>query len=176
MRTFVALEPGADPATVTAALGAMGEVLTVDDWVARDAAARGDMSTKVFLVIMGLGGMYALIGVANAVVVGASARRAEFATARAGGLSRGQVVRTALVESWAVTVIGLLLGTLAAAATFIAVLATTSAIAGVATLCLPWTFVLVVGAGAFLVTGATSVFTTLSATRTQPVALLGTRE
>ncbi|GAA1190317.1 FtsX-like permease family protein [Pseudonocardia alaniniphila] len=175
-RTFVALEPGADPATVTAALGAVGEVLTVDDWIARDAAARSDTSAGVFLVIMGLGGMYALIGVANAVVVGASARRAEFATARAGGLTRGQVVRMALVESWAVTVIGLLLGTLAAAATFIAVLSTTSAIAGVATLSLPWTFVLTVGAGAFLVTGATSVVTTLSATRTQPVALLGARE
>jgi putative ABC transport system permease protein len=175
-RTFVALEPGADPATVAAALATVGEVLTVEDWIARDAAARSDMGTSVFLVIMGLGGMYALIGVANAVVVGASARRAEFAAARAGGLTRGQVVRMALVESWAVTVIGLLLGTLAATATFIAVLATTSAIAGVATLAVPWTFVLTVGAGAFLVTGVTSVLTTFSATRAQPVALLGARE
>jgi putative ABC transport system permease protein len=153
----------------------VGEVLTVDERAARDAAARNAMSVSVFVVIMGLGGMYALIGVVSA-VVGASARRAEFATARAGGLSRGQVVRTALVESWAVTVIGLLLGTLAAATTFIAVMATTSVMAGVATLALPWTFVLAVGAGAFLVTGATSVLTTLSAPRTHPVALLGTRE
>jgi putative ABC transport system permease protein len=86
------------------------------------------------------------------------------------------VVRTALVESWAVTLVGLLLGTLAAAATFIAVLATTSALAGVATLSLPWAFILAVAACAFLVTGATSVFTTLTATRARPVALLGTRE
>ncbi|GAA1315656.1 FtsX-like permease family protein [Pseudonocardia xinjiangensis] len=175
-RTFVALHPGADGMAVAAAVAAVGEVHTVDEWSARDAAARDAMSTSVLLVIMGLGGVYALIGVINAVVVGASARRPEFAAARAAGLSRGQVVRSALLESWAVTVIGLLLGVLAAGTTFLAVLATTAVVTGAATLAVPWPFVLTVCVGAFLVTGATSVITSMSATRTLPVALLGSRE
>jgi predicted lysophospholipase L1 biosynthesis ABC-type transport system permease subunit len=56
----------------------------------------------------------ALIAVINAVVIATSERRTEFAVARVTGLSRRQVLRTALVESWAVTTIALLLAGVAA--------------------------------------------------------------
>lgn len=164
-RTFVTLAPGADAARVSAALAPVGAVHGVEAWLARDAAARSTTNTSVFLVLMGLGSLYALIGVVNAVVIGAAARRSEFAAARASGLTRGQVVRTALLESWLVALLGLLLGGLAAAGSFVAVLGTTTAITGSATLALPWPFLLTVVAVVLAVTTVTSVLTTRSATR-----------
>jgi putative ABC transport system permease protein len=125
---------------------------------------------------MGLGGLYALIGIVNSVVIGAATRRREFAAARVTGLMRGQVIRSALIESWAVTLSGLILGSLAAGTTFIAVLATTSAVTGTATLDLPWPLIAAVTVAAVAVTGATSVITSWFATRPAPVGLLGATE
>jgi len=175
-RSFVTLRPGADAGQVSAALARTGTVSDVDDWLAADATARNSTNNKIMTVVLGLGGLYALIGVINSVVIGAAARRREFAAARVTGLGRGQVVRAALLESAAVTTAGLVLGGAAAAATYVSVLATTAAVTGVATLDLPWTLVVAVGAAAFLVTSVTSVLTSWSATRGRPVALLGATE
>jgi putative ABC transport system permease protein len=174
--SFVSLDRGADPARVRAALSAVGQVSDVDSWLTADAKARNSTSNKIMLIVLGLGSLYALIGVINSVVMGAAARRREFASARVTGLTRGQVVRSALLESSAVTVCGLILGGLAAGGTFIAVLTTTSAVTGTATLDLPWTLIGGVCALAFVVTGLTSVITSWSATHRAPVTLLGARE
>jgi putative ABC transport system permease protein len=173
--SFVTLDKDA-PVPARAALARIGTVSGVDDWLAADTTARTSTSNKIMTVVLGLGGLYALIGVVNSVVIGAAARRREFATARVTGMTRGQVVRSALLESAAVTVAGLLLGAVAAAATYVSVLATTTAVTGVATLDLPWTLIAVVAAGALLVTSATSLITSAAATRGRPVALLGARE
>jgi putative ABC transport system permease protein len=175
-RTFVTLAPGADEAAVRAALGATGTVRDVSDWLADDAAARNAIGNDIMLVVLGLGALYALIGVVNSVVIGAAARRREFAAARATGLTRGQVVRAALLESVAVTVSGVVLGALAAGTAFIAVLTVTAAVTGRATLDLPWTIMFAVAGAALVATVVTSVLTSWSATRTSPVALLGARE
>jgi putative ABC transport system permease protein len=174
--SYVSLDRGADPALVRAALAKIGAVSDVDAWLTADAKARNSTSNKIMLIILGLGSLYAMIGVINSVVMGAAARRREFASARVTGLTRGQVVRSALLESSAVTVTGLILGGLAAVGTFIAVLSTTSAVTGTATLDLPWTLIGGVCALAFVVTSLTSVITSWSATRQAPVTLLGARE
>jgi len=175
-RSFVTVDPHADPAAVRSALARIGKVSTVDDWLKADADTRGSTNNKVMLIVMGLGGLYALIGVVNSVVIGAAARSREFAEARVTGMTRGQVVRSALLESAAVTVSGLLLGGLAASATCTAVLATTSAVTGTATLDIPWPLVIGVGTLALVVTSVTSVITSWSATRRAPVSLLGAHE
>jgi len=174
--SFVTIDPTADAATVRSALAAIGTVADVDDWLRADAEARASTNDKVLLIVMGLGGLYALIGVVNSVVIGAAARRREFAEARVTGMRRGQVIRAALLESWAVTVSGLILGGLAAGATFVATLATTAAVTGSATLDLPGPLIAAVTATALLVTSLTSVITSWSATRPAPVRLLGTQE
>jgi putative ABC transport system permease protein len=125
---------------------------------------------------MGLGGLYALIAVINAVVIAAAERRREFAAARVSGLTRAQVVRMALIESWAVSAIGVLLGGVAALLTMIGITSALQRITGFAVVAVPWVLVAAVVAGAFAVIGLTSVWTTLSATRTAPVSLIGTRE
>jgi putative ABC transport system permease protein len=174
-QSFVTLDPGA-PTSARAALSRIGTVSDVDDWLAADTNARTSTSTKIMTVILGLGALYALIGVINSVVIGAAARRREFAAARVTGMTRGQVVGSALAESAAVTVAGLVLGVVAAAGAWISVLATTKAVTGVATLDLPWTLIATVAAGALLVTTATSLITTTAATHARPVALLAARE
>ena len=73
-------------------------------------------------------------------------------------LTRGQVVRAALLESAAVTIAGLLLGTVAAAGTFFSVLAVTSAVTGHSTLELAWGPMALIAAIALLVTSVTSLF------------------
>ncbi len=175
-RTFVTLEPGADPAAARAALAKIGTVSGVDAWLTADAKARASTNNNVMLIVMGLGGLYALIGVVNSVVIGAATRRREFAEARVTGLTRGQVVRAALLESTAVTLAGLVLGGIAAASAFLAALTTTEAVTGVGTLSLPWPLIGAVCAVALLVTGVTSLITSWSATRRRPVTLLGARE
>jgi putative ABC transport system permease protein len=175
-RTYVQLAPGADRAAVAAALAKNGTVSDVDDRLARQAAAQSDISNKILLVVLGLGALYALIGVVNSVVIAAAARRREFAEARVTGLTRGQVIRAALLESSLVTAAGLMLGGLAAGLAFIAVLATTMKVTGSATLDMPWRVVAGLAVTAFAVTGVTSLITSWSATRGRPVSLLGARE
>ena len=174
--SYVALRPDADRAAVRSALAKVGAVTDLNRWLAENAQARANTNDRVMLIILGLGGLYALIGVVNSVVIGAAARRREFAAARVTGLTRGQVVRSTLLESWAVTLAGAILGALAASAPGISVLAATTALTGHATLDVPWRLVAAVGLIAVVVTSLTSVLSSWSATRPAPVALLGARE
>ncbi|MFC7279554.1 FtsX-like permease family protein [Paractinoplanes rhizophilus] len=175
-RAFVTLDPGADAAATRAALSRVGVVSGLDEWLQADAKSRTEISDKIMLVVMGLGGLYALIGVVNSVVIGAAARRREFAEARITGLTRAQVIRSALLESSAVTVAGLLLGAVAAAGAILAAVNSTAAVTGHGTLTLPWPLIGAVCAVALVVTGATSLITSWSATRRAPITLLAARE
>jgi len=166
---LVRLAPGAGPG----ALAPFGVVSTVDEHLARAAVAQQDTSTGIMTVLMGLAGLYAVIAVINAVVIAAADRRREFAVARVTGLTRGQVLRAAVLESGVVTGIGLVLGGLAASLTLAGISATTGRIAGEPVLVVPWTLVAVVVVGAFAVVGVTSACTALSATRPNPVSLTG---
>jgi putative ABC transport system permease protein len=125
---------------------------------------------------MGLGGLYAAVAVVNAVIIAGAERTAEFAVARVTGLSRPQVVRMALIEASAVTAIGLALGGLVAAGALAGIAAAGVRAVGVPLVAVPWTPLLLLVPGAFLVTGAASVWSTLSATRRRPVTLVTARE
>ncbi|MFF5078738.1 FtsX-like permease family protein [Actinoplanes sp. NPDC000266] len=171
-QSFVTLTKDADVTAVRASLASFGTVSTLDDRLRADAEAANSTNEKIMLIVLGLGGLYALIGVVNSIVIGAATRRREFAEARVTGMSRGQVVRSALLEAYAVTVSALLLGGVASAATFVAVFSTTKAVTGAGTLDLPWTQIGAVAAIALTVTTATTLITSLSATRPRPVTQL----
>ncbi len=176
-QTVVKLAPGAEPALVTKAIQADGgQVRTMSAWLAANTSEQDRMNSGIMTVLMGLAGLYALVAVINAVVIGAADRKAEFATARVTGLDRGQVVRMALVEAGAVTTIGLLLGLLGATGTLIGIGSAVSQFTGHAEFDVPWGPLGLVALGAFVVVGLTSVWTTLAATRTAPVRLVGARE
>ncbi|XVV10368.1 FtsX-like permease family protein [Actinoplanes sp. CA-131856] len=171
-QSFVTLTKDADVAAVRTALTRFGTVSALDDKLRADAKAANSTNEKIMLIVLGLGGLYALIGVVNSIVIGAATRRREFAEARVTGMSRGQVVRSALLEAYAVTVSALLLGGVASAATFVAVFSTTKAVTGAGTLDLPWTQIGAVAVVALTVTTATTLITSLSATRRRPVTQL----
>ena len=143
---------------------------TVDEWIASSATKQDTTNTGIMTVLMGLAGLYALVAVINAVVIAAAERKSEFAVARVAGLERARVVRMALLEAEVVAGTGVLLGLLAAA----------GSIAGIGSaaghVSVPWAVVALVAAGAFLVVGVTSVWTSVSATRPAPVSLVGARE
>ncbi|HVV09364.1 FtsX-like permease family protein [Amycolatopsis sp.] len=172
-QTLVKAATGVDPAALLAA--APGAV-TLPDWVDSRSTKQDSMNSGIMTVLMGLAGLYALMAVVNAVVIAAAARKAEFAVARVTGLTRRQVVGAALVESWAVAAIGVLLGLLAAAGTLAGIGSALGELTGVATYVVPWSVLGLVVLGAFVVVGVASVGTSLAATRTAPVSLVGARE
>ncbi|GHF61501.1 putative ABC transport system permease protein [Amycolatopsis bartoniae] len=163
-RTIIDVAPGTDPAALPQPAS------TVDEWITNTATKQDTVNTGIMTVLMGLAGLYALVAVINAVVIAAAERKSEFAAARVTGLDRAQVVRMALLEAEVVAGTGVLLGLLAAA----------GSVAGlgsaVGLVVVPWTVAVLVAAGAFLVVGVTSVWTSLSATRPAPVSLVGARE
>jgi putative ABC transport system permease protein len=120
--------------------------------------------------------LYTVIAMVNAVVISASDRRGEFAAARVTGLTRSQVVRTALGEALGVVAIGVLLGALAAAGTVVGIAVAIEDMIGISAASPPWALLGAVAAGATLIVAATSVLTTLSATRTPAVRLVAARE
>lgn len=176
-QTVVTLAPGADVAKATRAMRADGgHVQTMSAWLAGNTSEQDRMNSGIMTVLMGLAGLYTLVAVINAVVIAAADRKAEFATARVTGLDRGQVVRMALVEAGAVTTIGLALGFLGATGTLLGIGSAVSRFTGHAVFDVPWVPLGLVALGAFVVVGLTNVWTTLSATRTAPVRLVGARE
>lgn len=175
-QNIVQLADGADASSTAAQLAEFGSVTPVDQWV-DDAAAQADrMTLNIMIVLLGTAMLYTVIAMVNAVVIAASARRREFATARVTGLTRSQVVRVAFWESQAVTVIGLFLGGAAAAASVWGVAVALRNLTGVTVVSVPWPLLAALVIGAAVVVGATSAITTLSATRTPPIQLVASRE
>ncbi|GAA1950627.1 FtsX-like permease family protein [Amycolatopsis minnesotensis] len=176
--TIVRAAPGADVGALASRIRAEGAGNPAGVAAAVAAKADGQRATNsgIMAVLMGLAGLYALVAVVNAVVIAAAERRREFAVARMTGLSRAQVVRMAVVESWVVTAIGLALGCLAASGTLFAIGSATGRITGVAAVAVPWELLGAVVAGAFAVVGVTSLWSGIAATRPRPVTLAASRE
>ncbi len=176
--TIVQVAPGADAAAVAEGIRALGigDVRTVAEWANATAQAQQAGGVQILAVLMGLSGLYALAAVVNAQVIAGSERKSEFATARLVGIKRAQVVRMALTESWAVTVIGLFLGCVVAAGTLVGMSTGTKKAVGVPIVYFPWGLLAIVTVGAFVVVGVTSAWTAVAATRERPVALAAARE
>ncbi len=177
----VQVTPGADPSAVADRLRAagFGDGATVDTaagWIRHDADDERRTNVGVMVVLLGLAMVYTVIAMVNAVVVGSSDRRGEFATARLSGLTRAQVVRTVLWEALAVVVIGLFLGALTASATVLSLSTAIRDMIGVTVLSVPWSLIVAVAFGSLVIIGATSVITALSATRTPPIRHTGASE
>ncbi|ANZ34735.1 hypothetical protein BBK82_00220 [Lentzea guizhouensis] len=155
--TFVRLTPGTDPATVRSAIAAagLGDVRTVSEWAGAAAKAQQSGNLAIMAVLMGLSGLYAAIAAVNAVVIAGAERRAEFAVLRLSGLTRRQIMTVALVESTAVTVIGLLLGAVVAAGALVGVAGGTQGIVDV-----PWALFGLLSAGALVITAIACAATT----------------
>jgi putative ABC transport system permease protein len=162
--TLVKLTAGATP-------GLHGK--TVEQWAEERGAAQQRSNSGLFAALMGLAGIFAAVAVVNAVVMSTADRRREFALARMAGLTRGQVVAVALVESATVVVVGVLLGAVVAGAALAGIAAGPY---GLAALAIPWCLLGLIFGAALAVVGVTAAFTAHQATRPHPVTLLAARE
>jgi putative ABC transport system permease protein len=127
--------------------------------------------------VAGLDGLYALMAVVNAAVIAGAERRREFAVARVTGLTRRQVVGTAVAEAVAVAVIGVVLGCVVAGAGLAGIGGAVHKAIGVTVVHVPWTLLTIVAIGSVVVVvAATSGITAAVATRERPVSLVAAEE
>jgi putative ABC transport system permease protein len=159
-----------------ASSGSTVSVSALDEWVLTANDNQERLIQKFTLAVLGLVTVYIVIAMVNAVVISAGARRAEFAIARLTGLSRGQVVQTALWESLTVVAVGVVIGALAAGGIVVGVTIAVSDIVGTRVVEAPWLLFGAVTLGAAAIVGVTSVLTTLAATRQPAVVLAAARE
>ncbi|MEV4002382.1 ABC transporter permease [Actinomadura sp. NPDC049753] len=173
--TLVQVAPGTSPRAVASRIHAakLGEVRTLRRWADARVAEQQRGTTGIMSVLMGMSGLYAAIAVVNAVVIAAAERRTEFAVARATGLTRAQVVRMAVIESAAVTFIGLSLGAVVAAG---ALAGFFPEMQGVRILAVPWSLLGLLTAASLAITAAAAALTAMAATRPAPTALVAARE
>jgi putative ABC transport system permease protein len=174
--TFVRLSPGASRADVRTALARLGTVSTVPVWARSLAHEQARENNGVMAALAGLGGLYAFLSLVNAVAVGTSQRRREFAVARVTGASRGQVVSSAALESLGVGAIGVVLGATVVAVCLLGVRRGIAGTLGVPVLTVPWTLAILLAIGALAAGAGTAALTAWSVTRTAPVRLVAARE
>lgn len=176
--SVVQVETEQNPAVVAERIerAGIGEVSTVTDWAEARAGRNQAGNMKILSVLMGLAGLYALMAVVNSVVVACTERRREFAVFRVSGLSRPQVVRTAVAEATSVAVIGLALGCVVAGAGLAGIGGSVRAAIGVTVVRVPWTLLAVLATGSLAVVAVTSGITAFSATRQRPVSLISSKE
>lgn len=148
--TLVRLEPGA---TLN------GQ--TVKQWAGARGAAQQRSNADLFAALLGLAGIFTAVAVVNAVVMSTADRRQEFTLSRLAGLTRGQVVTVAVVESGTVVVVGVLLGSLIAAAALAGIAAGPY---GLAALAIPWRLLGLIFGASLVVVGATAALTASRAT------------
>lgn len=149
------------------------EGMTIKQWAEKRGEAQQRSNSGLFAALMGLAGIFAAVAVVNAVVMSTADRRREFALARMAGLTRRQVITVALVESATVVMVGVLLGSLVAAAALAGIAAGPY---GLAALAIPWRLLGLIFGSALVVVGAAAAFTAHQATKPHPVKLLAARE
>ncbi|MFC5182710.1 FtsX-like permease family protein [Actinomadura harenae] len=173
--TTVKVASGTSPADVANRLRDLriGKVQTVSAWADARVGEQMKQNNSVMMVLMGLSAVYAIVAIINAMVIAGTERRREFAVARLTGLSRRQVVRSALLEASGVTLIGVGLGLVVALAALGGFLFGPD---GLEVLSVPWTLIVLIVLGAFGISTLTSTFTTRAATRPAPVTLAAARE
>ncbi|WP_344231581.1 ABC transporter permease [Kribbella hippodromi] len=152
--TLVKLEPGATM-----------DGQTVKSWAEQRGEAQQRSNAGLFAALMGLAGIFTAVAVVNAVVMSTADRKREFALARMAGLTRGQVVTVALVESATVVVVGVLLGAVVAAAALAGIAAGPY---GMEALAVPWQLLGLIFGAALVVVGATAALTAYRATSRRP--------
>jgi putative ABC transport system permease protein len=149
---------------------------SVAEWAEGRGEAQQRGNTGIFAVLMGLAGVYAAVAVVNAIVMAAADRRREFALARMAGLTRRQVICVALLESVTVVVVGVFLGCMVAAAALAGIANGTASTYGIVVVAIPWRLLGLILGGSLLVVGATAATTAWTATKPQPITVLGGRE
>ncbi|MFD0407209.1 FtsX-like permease family protein [Kitasatospora sp. NPDC127116] len=156
--------------------GSGAHVMTHDAYLEAQRARAAEQTDNAAVVILGIALAYALIAVANTLIMAMAGRRREFALLGLAGAVRGQIAKVAVAESAVAVVVGTLL---AAAATGLAAVtqhASLSELVTSAPTVIPWTQVLGTVALCALVTVITAWGAASRATRFRAIEAAGIRE
>jgi putative ABC transport system permease protein len=174
---FVALEPGADPATIAGALETRHIEHGVTARTFRSIVAEGQATTRGFFRLMqGYLTLGLLVGVAGLGVIMVRAvreRRRQIGLLRALGFSPAMVARAFLVESGFVTVEGIVVGAALGLATAVQMVGGADVFGSFeATVTIPWREIAVLLAFTVLASVAVTVLPARKASRIRPAAAL----
>lgn len=172
------LDDQADPGQVAADLHALGanSAMTPAEMGAEEDSVAADENRAVMTAIVGLGSLYALISVLSTLAISITQRRSEIATLRLSGLTRRQISATTILEALASTLIGLLLGAVAAVLALVGLWGATQQVYGTPNIAIPWALlggITLLTAG---LTATTAFLATQSAMKPPAIQALGTRE
>lgn len=176
-RVDVTLLPGADPAVVADELrGAVGNVLTRDQWV-RASHPGTDRNTRYgFLLVLGIALLYTGISLANTMVMAASDRVRDLAVLRLAGATRRQVLRLVGAEALTVVAVGGTLGLLVTAINLAGMRGALGLLSVHAPIRIPWPELATVTGACAVLAVVFSVAPAAWAMRRSAVELAGTRE
>jgi putative ABC transport system permease protein len=175
---LIQLAPGANPDTVKHQLGDAGAttVQTPDEAATEQDSITANENRAVMTAIVGLGSVYALISVLSTLAIAIGQRRSEFATLRLSGLRKSQIMQTTVLEALASTMIGLVLGAIAAVLALVGLWGATARVYGAPVIAIPWGLLAMITVLVAALTTATSLISTRSALKPAPVQALGTNE
>ncbi|MCW2916615.1 MAG: transporter permease [Actinomycetia bacterium] len=131
-------------------------VMTYDAYLAAEHSQADQQTNNAAVVILGIALAYALIAVANTLIMAMSGRRREFALLGLAGATRGQIVKVCAAESAVAVVVGTVLAAVATVLAAVTQRASLSKLVATAPTVIPWTQIWETVAICALVTVATA--------------------
>ncbi|WP_217546677.1 FtsX-like permease family protein [Streptomyces sp. GbtcB6] len=156
--------------------GSGAHVTTYDAYLGAQSSHAARQTDNAAVVILGIALTYALIAVANTLIMAMAGRRREFALLGLVGTARGQIVKVTAAESAVAVVVGTLLAAVATVLAAVTQHASLSKLVTGAPTVIPWAQIWGTVALCALVALATASAATLSATRRRAIEAAGIRE
>ncbi|MFE4976280.1 FtsX-like permease family protein [Kitasatospora sp. NPDC056651] len=164
-------------AAVNQALAGTGaHLVTYDTYLETRRAHAAEQSDNAAVIILGIALAYALIAVANTLIMAIAGRRREFALLGLAGTARAQIVRIAAAESAIAVVVGTLLAAIATGLAAVTQHVSLSKLVTGAPTVIPWPQIGGTIALCALVTVVTASGATWRATRRRAIEAAGIRE
>ncbi|WP_093444878.1 FtsX-like permease family protein [Streptomyces sp. Cmuel-A718b] len=180
-RIDVEVAPGGDRHAVAAALdtaaaGTGTRVATRAEWLAPTTPGPDDHTRTGLRMILGIALLATATALANTLVMATSGRGRDLAVLRLAGATVPQVLRLVVAEAVAAVGVGALLGGVVAAVNLLVVRCALALLGVTSAVVVPWAMLGLVVAAAALLAAGSAVLPALSALRTRPVELAGSRE
>ncbi|MFF8961717.1 FtsX-like permease family protein [Streptomyces globisporus] len=180
-RIDVEVAPGGDRRAVAAALDTAAadtgtRVATRAEWLAPTVPGPDDHTRTGLRMILGIALLSTATALANTLVMATSGRRRDLAVLRLAGATVPQVLRLVVAEAVAAVGVGAVLGGVVAAVNLLVVRCALALLGVTSAVVVPWAMLGLVVAAAALLAAGSAVLPALSALRTRPVELAGSRE
>ncbi|MEV7458844.1 ABC transporter permease [Streptomyces rubiginosohelvolus] len=180
-RIDVEVAPGGDRRAVAAALDTAAadtgtRVATRAVWLAPTAPGPDDHTRTGLRMILGIALLSTATALANTLVMATSGRGRDLAVLRLAGATVPQVLRLVVAEAVAAVGVGAVLGGAVAAVNLLVVRGALALLGVTSAVVVPWAMLGLVVAAAALLASGSAVLPALSALRTRPVELAGSRE